>query len=385
MPAHRRRDSSLRRLWNHYTGDLRSADVQRLFDRDAARVWQVLTRDEAMPAATRTPLGRWWLRLKLLLVGLSAKLSPPRRLLFGVALVTFVFGLAARQVELSFGEVVIRFPSLYLVVAFALMVFLLALELADRLLVRDELEVARELQRELLPKAVPELAGYRFAHASRTANEVGGDYHDYITLADGRLALVIGDASGHGMASGLLMAIASAVLKLALELDPTLEKVFSLVNRVLCRTGDRRAFMSLFVGILDPSTGGLTYACAGHPFPLLRRSGGAIEELGQGGLPLGLRPERAVAANTTVLEPDDTLVLYSDGLPEAANPRGEPLGFERLEYCLRPGGDPQSVLTRLLKALDTHVGIEPLHDDLSLVVVQRSAGSPTTLGPEARA
>lgn len=382
MPTQRRRDSSLHRLWHHYTGDLRTSDVQRLFDRDAARVWRVLTRDETRSAAARTSLGRGWMRLKLLLVGLSAKLSPPRRLLFGVALVTFVFGLAARQAELSVGEVVIRFPSLYLVVAFGLMVFLLALELADRLLVRDELEVARELQRELLPKTVPELAGYRFAHASRTANEVGGDYHDYIPLPDGRLALVIGDASGHGMASGLLMAITSAVLKLALELDSRLDTVFSLVNRVLCRTGDRRAFMTLFVGILDPPTGALTYACAGHPFPLLRRSGAAIEELGQGGLPLGLRLERAVAASTTVLEPGDTLVLYSDGLPEAANPRGEPLGFERLEYCLRPGGDPQSVVARLLASLDTHAGTEPLRDDLSLVVVQRVADSQ---GPGAEA
>lgn len=362
MATHRRRDSSLRRLWHHYTGDLRPADVQRLFDRDAARVWRVLTRDDTKPAAARTSRGRGWLRLKLLLLGLSARLSPERRLLFGIALVTFVFGL-------------IRIPSLYLVVAFALMVFLLALELADRLLVRDELEVARELQRALLPRAVPALAGYRFAHASRTANEVGGDYHDYIPLPDGRLALVIGDASGHGMASGLLMAITSAVLKLALELDPALDRVFGMVNRVLCRTGDRRAFMSLFVGILDPPSGALTYACAGHPFPLLRRSSGAIEELGQGGLPLGLRLERAVAPSSTVLQPDDTLVLYSDGLPEAADQRGEPMGFERLGHCLRPGGDPPSVVARLLGALDSHVGTEPLHDDLSLVVVRRERGT----------
>ncbi|HPW55370.1 MAG: PP2C family protein-serine/threonine phosphatase [Thermoanaerobaculaceae bacterium] len=384
MPTQRRRDSNLRRLWRHYTGDLHRQDLQRLFDRDAARVWRVLTRDEAKPKAARTSLGRGWIRLKLVLIGLSTKLSPPRRLLFGVALVTFVLGLGSRQLELSFNHVVIRFPSLYLVVAFALMVFLLALELADRVLVRDELEVARELQRDLLPHAVPELPGFRFAHASRTANEVGGDYHDYIPLADGRLALVIGDASGHGMASGLLMAIASAVLKLALELDPAPEKVFSLVNRVLCRTGDRRAFMSLFVGILDPSTGALTYACAGHPFPLLRRSGGAIEELGQGGLPLGLRLDRTVAADATVLQPDDALLLYSDGLPEAASPRGEPLGFECLERGLRPDGDPPSVVARLLAALDAHADTEPLHDDLSLVVVQRLAASPE-LGLESRA
>lgn len=384
MPTQRRRDSSLHRLWRHFTGDLHPQDLQRLFGRDAERVWRVLTRDEAAPAAARTPLGRWWLRVKLLLVGLSSKLSPPRRFLFGLALVAFVLAHTAGHVQLSFGHFVLHFPSLYLVAAFALMVFLLALELADRLLVRDELEVARELQRELLPKAAPELAGYQFAHASRTANEVGGDYHDYIPLPDGRLALVIGDASGHGMASGLVMAITSAVLKLALDLDPSLPGVFGMVNRVLCRTGDRRAFMSLFVGILDPPSGELAYACAGHPFPLVRRSLGAIEELGEGGLPLGLRPERAVAPSSTVLQPGDTLLLYSDGLPEAADEHGEPLGFEQVKDCLRPGGDAPSVLARLLGSLDAHAGPEPLHDDLSIVVVQRASGLPAALAPETR-
>ena len=93
--------------------------------------------------------------------------------------------------------------------------FLLALELVDRVLVRDELEVARQLQRDLLPSERPDCPGYRIAHSYRTANEIGGDYYDFLPLPDGRLALVIGDASGHGMAAGLLMAIANAALKLA--------------------------------------------------------------------------------------------------------------------------------------------------------------------------
>lgn len=371
MPARRRRESSLYRVWRHFTGELHAVDVQNLLGRDASRAWHVLTREEGRQAVPRTRLARWWFQLRLLLIGLSAKLSPARRLLFGIALVASVLGLVGRQLEIRGGDIVIRFPSLYWVLAVGLLVYLLALELADRLLVRDELEVARELQRELLPHSPPVLAGYQFAQASRTANEVGGDYHDYIALPDGRLALVIGDASGHGMASGLLMAIASAVLKLGLELNPALDTVFSLVNRVLCRTGDRRAFMSLFVALLEPATGSLSYACAGHPFPLLRRVGGPIEELGSGGLPLGLRAERAVSVCSTSLEPGDLLVLYTDGLPEAASPSGEPMGFEPLSICLRPGGSPGDVLGRLLATFDRHTAGEPLRDDLSVVVVQR--------------
>jgi sigma-B regulation protein RsbU (phosphoserine phosphatase) len=364
-PVHHPR-SSLGRLWRHFTADLRSGDVQRLFDRDAARVWHVLTHGHAAGPEPRGWLAKWWFRFKLLLAGLSSKLSPPRRLLFG-AIVALVQG----RLQLSAGDVSITLPSFYWFLAVGLLVFLLALELADRLLVRDELEVARQLQRELLPSQVPELPGYRFAQASRTANEVGGDYHDYIPLPDGRLALVIGDASGHGMAAGLLMAIASAVLQLALELDPTLDRVFALVNRVLCRTGDRRAFMSLFVGLLDPASGRLDFACAGHPYPLLRRTDGRIEELGRGSLPLGLRPSLAVEPATTNLDPGDLLVLYSDGLPEAANPKGDPLGFEKVQTWVAQGGAPTAVVARLLGGLDAHAAGEPLRDDLSLLVVAR--------------
>lgn len=371
-PVHHPR-SSLGRVWRLFTADVSPGDMQRLFDRDAARVWQVLTRGEATGPEPKGQVGRWWFRLKLLMFGLSSKLSPPRRLLFGLALVTAVIGLVQGRLQLSAGDVTVTLPSFYWFVAVGLLVFLLALELADRLLVRDELEVARQLQRELLPSQVPELPGYRFAQASRTANEVGGDYHDYIPLPDGRLALVIGDASGHGMAAGLLMAIASAVLQLALELDPTLDRVFALVNRVLCRTGDRRAFMSLFVGLLDPAAGRLDYACAGHPFPLLRRADGRVEELGRGGLPLGLRPSLAVVPATTSLGPGDLLVLYSDGLPEAANRRGEPLGFEKVQLWVAQGGAPTGVVARLLGGLDAHAAGEPLRDDLSLLVVAREA------------
>ncbi|HNX51272.1 MAG TPA: PP2C family protein-serine/threonine phosphatase [Thermoanaerobaculaceae bacterium] len=378
MEPVRQSRSSLGRLWRHFTADVSSRDLQRLFDRDAARVWHVLTRDAAMGPEPKGRAGRWWFRFKLLLVGLSSKLSPPRRLLFGVALVAAVVGLVNGRLQVEAGDVTISLPSFYWFVSVGLLVFLLALELADRLLVRDELEVARQLQRDLLPSTVPTLAGYGFAQASRTANEVGGDYHDYIPLPDGRLALVIGDASGHGMAAGLLMAIASAVLQLALELDPTLDRVFALVNRVLCRTGDRRAFMSFFVGLLDPASGRLDYACAGHPFPLLRRASGQIEELGRGGLPLGLRPSLTVTPATTSLAAGDLLVLYSDGLPEAANRAGEPLGFEKVRGWVGQGGTPPAVVARLLAGLDLHAAGEPLRDDLSLLVMDRDTIAPST-------
>jgi serine phosphatase RsbU (regulator of sigma subunit) len=130
----------------------------------------------------------------------------------------FLFALLGVDVPLGAGFQ-LELRLFWLVLTVGSLLFLLALELVDRIRVRDELEVARELQADLLPRSVPDLEGYRIAHAYRTANEVGGDYYDFSLLPDGRLVLMVGDASGHGMAVGLLMAIANATIKLAIDVD----------------------------------------------------------------------------------------------------------------------------------------------------------------------
>ena len=173
-------------------------------------------------------LKRFLYRAKLAFLGLSYKLTPARRMLFAVALLAFLLGFVGdSEVVTVRGTTrwVLDFSPLWFSVSLARLVYLLALELVDRIRVRDELEVARELQEALLPHDVPPVPGYVFAHSYRTANEVGGDYYDLTPLPDGRVALIVGDASGHGMAAGLVMAIANATLKTALDLDPSPERV----------------------------------------------------------------------------------------------------------------------------------------------------------------
>ena len=200
---------------------------------------------------------------------------------------------------------------------------------------------------------------------------MGGDYYDFIELDDGRLAVLVGDASGHGMAAGLLMAIAKSCLEMAVDLDPRPVQVLHLLNRTLYRTGGRRAFMSLFYGLLDPTTGALEYASAGHPFPLLRRADGEIEELGKGGLPLGLRPKLELESNAVEIDPGDLLLLYSDGLPEAIDKNGNDFGYERMRTLLEKGGAAEEVHHRIRLALDRHLGTSEPEDDFSLVVLRR--------------
>ena len=364
-----------RRLLRNYTAGVKVSDFKRMFDRDPAQAYEVLARDQADKKEPSDDFDRFLYRAKIFFFGLSSKLSPARRMLFllGLALVGWGF------LELTLGLSGLSGPISAVVsflAAIVIFFFLFTMELVDRVQVRDELEVAKELQQALLPSRAPALDDYRFAHSYRTANEVGGDYYDFLPLEDGRVALVVGDASGHGMAAGLLMAIANATLKTALDLDPEPQPVLEVLNRSLARTGDRRAFMSLFYGVLDPTTGHLDYVCAGHPYPMLRRTDGSVEELGVGSLPLGIRTTLEIEPASTTIRPGDLLLLYSDGLVEAIRTDGESFGFERLRGLLDTAASPQAVHDRILAAFDRFVDDEPLHDDLTLVVVSRESEPP---------
>jgi sigma-B regulation protein RsbU (phosphoserine phosphatase) len=363
-----------------YTAGLDGRGMRRLFDQDATAAFDVLTREHrGSQPEPADGFKRFLYRTKIVFLGLSYKLSPPRRLLFAVSLIALllaVFGDAGFSRAISQGGVTRTFTvsasPFWTLLSVGGLVFLLALELVDRIRVRDELEVARELQEDLLPQTLPIVPGYTFAHFYRTAKEVGGDYHDVAILPDGRVDLTIGDASGHGMAAGLVMAIANATLKAAMDLDPSPERVLALLNRTLCRTGTKRTFMSVFYAVLTPETGQLEYVCAGHPFPLIRRVDGTLEELGCGGFPLGLREPLAVEPRTAKLQPGDLLLLYTDGLAEAVDATGkEAFGYERIRAVLELGGSPQSVHEGMLRAFDRHTAGEPLRDDLTLLVIAR--------------
>jgi hypothetical protein len=364
-----------------YTSGLSPSDLQRLFDRDAAEAYRVLVRDQGAPPQDLKGIKLLWYRIKIVFLGLSYKLKPARRLLFAAAILFILLGIIRYDFLGQGGGIHIDDSPLWFLLGCGSLLFLFGLELVDRIHVRDELEIARQLQFELLPHQAPELTGYQFAFSYQTANEVGGDYYDFLPLPDGRLALVAGDASGHGIAAGLLMAIANATLKLALDLDPRPQSVIRLLNRVLYRTGGRRAFMTLFVGLLDPVSGRLEYVCAGHPFPLLRHVSGALEEIGTGALPAGIRAELELSAAEVMIQPGETLVIYSDGIPEAVRrSSGADFGFDRLRHLVVPPGNAQEIHDRILCNLDQFLAGEPRSDDISLVVIRRS-GEPVPPPP----
>lgn len=363
------------RFVRDYTDGVGAGDLRRLFDRDAAHAFGVVTREHE----GTEPKSKGWLflhRAKILFLGLSFKLSPPRRVLFGLSIVLSLLALQNIDWSISAGG---QFTVLHLL-GIAGLVFLIVLELADRIVVRDELEVARELQHDLLPKHPPVIEDWEFVFSYRTANTIGGDYYDFIPLEDGRIAVVIGDASGHGIAAGLLMAIASSALKLAIDVDPTPAAVARFVNRALCRSGTNRAFMTLFYGLLEPATGRMDYVVAGHPYPMLRRSNGEVLELGSGGLPLGIRQELSSPTGEVVIELGDQLLLHTDGIAETLDSSGEDYGYDRVRRALALGGSATAIHDRVVREMVSFQGDAVAHDDRSLVVVTRAVPLPPVPG-----
>ncbi|MCP3958442.1 MAG: PP2C family protein-serine/threonine phosphatase [bacterium] len=361
------------RLGKELTAGISRREVARLFDEDARTAYRALSDDTPDKVEEADDFKRVLRQVSGFFVGFALKLSPARRLLFALCLLFPILGFVPAAATIRLDRLQIDFSPFWFMLSITGLTLLLALELVDRLRVRDELDVARQLQSDLLPHRAPELPGYRIAHSYRTANEIGGDYYDFLPLADGRIVLAVGDASGHGISAGLVMAITNATLKTAVDLDPDPQAVLAHLNRVLFRTGGKRAFMTLFCGVLDPATGDFEYAGAGHPFPLLRRAAGAVEELGRGSMPLGIRKDLEVRRDHTRIEPGDLLVLYSDGIPEAAgSENGDTFGFDRLAGLLAQPETPQVVHDRILRTLDRHLGDRAINDDLTLVVLDRA-------------
>jgi predicted ester cyclase len=248
-------------------------------------------------------------------------------------------------------------------------------ERIERERVEQELQVARHIQQASLPKEVPELEGWQIAPYYQPAREVGGDFYDFFELRDGRLGLVVGDATGKSVPAALVMASARSMLRAvaqASEYSPG--DVLSRVNDSLVIDIPPNMFVTCLYAILDPNSGGLTYANAGHDLPYLHRNG-AAEELRARGMPLGLMPRMSYEEKETTLQAGEAALLYSDGLVEAHDPKGEMFGFPRLKALISEHADKEegSLGDFLMEKLYSFVGgAWEQEDDITLLTLKRS-------------
>jgi sigma-B regulation protein RsbU (phosphoserine phosphatase) len=265
------------------------------------------------------------------------------------------------------------FDNGLLITASVLLGLLLAMELVDKINYRDELELARELQSTLIPRTLPAVAGFEIGAENKIANMVGGDIYDFVPLPDGRLAVLFGDASGHGMAAGLVMAVAHAAFRTQLDMDPSPSAMFATLNRILCRTGSPRAFFSCAYLLLS-SDGALAGSLAGHPPAIVVGPDGNVRRrIGTGSYPLGIKAALTWREESERLDPGEVLVLHSDGLPEARSGSGEEFGEARVEAALRRGiGLPASALAATLaEDVGVFCGREAPEDDVSIAITRR--------------
>jgi sigma-B regulation protein RsbU (phosphoserine phosphatase) len=240
---------------------------------------------------------------------------------------------------------------------------------------QEQVRLAWEIQRNLLPQAPPEIEGYDIAGASKPAQTVGGDYYDFIQTAAGDWAVCLGDVSGKGLPASLLMANLQATLRGQTLVDAEVHERIERSNKLMHRSTDVEKFATLFYGVLCARDHEIAFVNAGHEAPLVFAHDGGVTRLETGGLALGVIDDFPYTQDTLTFARGDVMIIYSDGVTDATNRMAEPFGLERLTSVVRDHRDhPAAVVVgSVIAAVEDHAGGTPQLDDITVVVVKRAA------------
>jgi len=244
--------------------------------------------------------------------------------------------------------------------------------IVERERVKAEIDAANRIQAALLPLEAPHVAGASVASHYRAATEIGGDYFDFLPQPNGEVGIAFGDVSGHGLTSGIVMAMAKSALLVQVGYDDSPRVVMDVLNSVVMRTAPKRILMTFFFGMLDPRSQTLRFSSAGHLDPyVFRARERRIEPLSSWGFPLGVKRRDPFREHSVDFEPGDRLILYSDGLIEAIDDDGDPYGFERFEKTILDNGHlaAEEIKKVLLGSIRKFTRNRPPEDDQTLVVV----------------
>ncbi len=369
----------LQQFWQRVTEGLAISQLWSQFETETRSSYLLYSRDvRAKTPEGLTNRGRRLHVLKEFFWAVLEKLSPARRVLLLVALIMLMMGPwdDIRYQDSSGGIHGIQFNSQFW--AGLLLFFLLMLEIADRVVMKRDLQIAREIQTWLLPGAPPQIPGLAIAYSTRPANTVAGDYYDVFprpgkTPDGNRVIFAVADVAGKSIPAAMLMATFQASLKTLSTTPASLPELVAGMNQYACSNsqGGLR-FTTAFLAEYDPARRLFTYINAGHNQPILRRSGGLIERLDVGGLPLGIQADAKYESASVALASGDWLVIFTDGLVEAVNASDEEYGEAKLLVLLENAGStsPQELLNRLMAGLDLFVGNTPQHDDVTCMLLK---------------
>jgi len=386
-----------------YTEDLNAEDLGKLFTRETPEAYRFFARGVNTAELEGLSRGRRALKyIQAFFLAFTMRLSPARRAIYALALVTSVIGLF--QLFQGFGILSFRIPialffvrfgvpaplfsdgTLWLLGGFLLLNLLVLLEVADRLSLKRDLEVAREIQRAMLPEGTWSGPGVEAYGLTQPANTVGGDFYDILPRPDGTVLVALGDVAGKASPAALLMALLLAMLRTLVDDELPLPVLTRRLNLQVGRHAPASRFITLFLASFDPQSGALTFVNAGHTPPLLRRRDGSIVRLNTGGVALGMFEAAEYEQGHITLDPGDALVMYSDGITEAESPDGTPFdeaGLERT-LALHAGAYQTAAAAELgqaiFDAVEHHRRDKRLSDDLTVLVLSRLSNSVVQAG-----
>jgi len=368
----------LHRFWQRVTEGLEVSQLWSQFETEARSSYRLYSSD----VAAKTPegltrRGRNLHVVKEFFWSVLEKLSPARRVLLLVALIMLVFpssGFSYHDAghELHVVELDFHFWG-------GLLLFLLLmLEIADRVVMKRDLQIAREIQTWLLPGAPPQIPGISVAYTTRPANTVAGDYYDVFprpgrTNDENRVVFAVADVAGKSIPAAMLMATFQASLKTLSTAQVALPELVANMNKYASSNsqGGLR-FTTAFLAEYDAAQRVFHYINAGHNNPILRRASGLIERLDVGGLPLGILPDAKYESASVTLAPGDWLIIFTDGLVESENANQDEYGEARLLSVINSAASstPSEMLNRMMAELDLFVGSTPQHDDVTCLLIK---------------
>jgi phosphoserine phosphatase RsbU/P len=368
----------MQNFWRRVTEGLEVSQLWSQFESEARASYRLYSKDVAAKTPEGlTTRGHHLHVIKEFFWAVFEKLSPARRVLLLVALILLIVPHGAFEYAGQGGKVyAAEFDSHFW--AALLLLLLLMLEIADRVVMKRDLQIAREIQTWLLPGVPPQIPGLAISYATRPANTVAGDYYDVFprpgkTNQDNRVVLAVADVAGKSIPAAMLMATFQASLKTLSTAQVALPELAANMNRYACSNsqGGLR-FTTAFLAEYDPIYRTLNYINAGHNNPILRRAEGKIERLDVGGLPFGIMPEAKYESAAVTVAPGDWLIIFTDGLVEAENARQDEYGEARLLTAIEAGKSvkPDEMLKRLMAELDLFVGSTPQHDDVTCMLLK---------------
>jgi phosphoserine phosphatase RsbU/P len=355
--------------WRRLTAGLEIEELWTQFKTEAGESTRLYKQDAGERAGQREQ--SWKQPFKIfgtLFWSILKKLSPARRLFL---LLTMILAFLS---VIGFHFLVFT-QEIEFILAFGGLLILLALVLGDHISMKRDIEIAREIQRWLVPRRAPEVPGIDVAFATRPAKTIGGDYYDAFRRAtDGPLLIAVADVSGKSVPAAMLMATFQASLRALASAKGSLSDLVAGLNRQVCANSQAGRFTTAFLAELDPATGDLSYLCAGHNPPILKREDGSFERLRSDNIPLGIELKEDYKTGFTRLEPHDLLVIYTDGVTEARNEERNEFGEARLLSIIQVAGGERSALTlsNIMRNLDGFVGAAPQHDDITCMIVRRT-------------